>query len=247
MFDNIFISGEASTFFADSASVDFWIGGNNLYKPGIWTWMDQTPFDFNDWDKGQPQNTSGNNCVAAQMQGGRWTADDCFIAKPFVCLTRDFSPTTTPSATTIRPKKCLDAWTFWNESCYKVLENSNWLDAEDRCKVDNGSHLVSIHSPEENLFVANLASYPGADICKAFPQGWIGLFTEDNGTHWKWTDGTPTNYLNWYPTNPIGSNTNFCVYMHLAPICNGKIGMFANGGSQCSGVMNRFICKMKPQ
>uniref|UniRef100_A0A914P586 C-type lectin domain-containing protein n=1 Tax=Panagrolaimus davidi TaxID=227884 RepID=A0A914P586_9BILA len=148
----MFVQEKGTVNFTDSASSDFWIGLNAVENFRVWTWTDGTPFDFSDWDNGQPKNT------------------------------------------------------------YQL-----WSSIFGKCA-------------EEDLFVANFANYPGADACVASKQGWIGLFTEDNNTHWKWTDGTPTDYLYWYPTNPLGPGSNNCVYMHLAPICGGKIGMFANGG-----------------
>lgn len=41
---------------------------------------------------------------------------------------------------------------------------------------------------------------------------WTGLFSRDDGGTWQWSDGTPTDYLNWYIGEPIASNGN-CVVM----------------------------------
>uniref|UniRef100_A0AC35GGT4 C-type lectin domain-containing protein n=1 Tax=Panagrolaimus sp. PS1159 TaxID=55785 RepID=A0AC35GGT4_9BILA len=88
MFDNSFLANQALLQF--SLNNDFWFGANNHITSGNWSWMDQTIFDFSDWDKNQPQNSFGTNCGAMIIQGGYWISDDCFKLKPFVC--EIFSP-----------------------------------------------------------------------------------------------------------------------------------------------------------
>uniref|UniRef100_A0AC34FWL8 C-type lectin domain-containing protein n=1 Tax=Panagrolaimus sp. ES5 TaxID=591445 RepID=A0AC34FWL8_9BILA len=249
MFDNVFVS-EAATIFTDSASVDFWIGADNLYNPGSWTWMDGTLFDFSDWDKGQPANMSGYNCGAAELQGGQWIADNCFKTKSFVCLNKLTSPptiqTTTTIKTTTKPKSCSVSWTAHDGFCYKVYENSNWLDAEDRCRLD-GAHLASIHSLDEDLFVTHLAYYNGADGCIGESNAWLGLFTEDSQAHWNWTDGTLFDYVNWMPGHPNPPSAHKdCGYILLTSCSSLHVtaGNFDN--APCSMIFPRYICKKLP-
>uniref|UniRef100_A0A914Q856 C-type lectin domain-containing protein n=1 Tax=Panagrolaimus davidi TaxID=227884 RepID=A0A914Q856_9BILA len=88
------ISEEAIKALHKSTETDFWIGATNLMKPPTWNWTDNTPFDFTDWKKGEPQNISGNSCAALSMTDGYWTAQDCFMSKPFACSTVNIVPTT---------------------------------------------------------------------------------------------------------------------------------------------------------
>ncbi|VDK48248.1 unnamed protein product [Cylicostephanus goldi] len=92
-----------------------------------------------------------------------------------------------------------------------MLQNffgDTFFDAEGKCK-DAGGHLTSIHSPEENLFVAGLAK-SGYSITD-YPKGtWIGLARADylnsNWTaEWIWTDGTKVDFLAWAPNRPSKS------------------------------------------
>uniref|UniRef100_A0A914PMP4 C-type lectin domain-containing protein n=1 Tax=Panagrolaimus davidi TaxID=227884 RepID=A0A914PMP4_9BILA len=116
MIENMYISGEAGTIFHDSTSSDFWIGANNILSPGKWSWVDNSTFDFTDWDNGQPQNTTGTVCVASNLNGAKWLSADCFKVKPFVCLVKAKS----------NPTICSDSWTYYQKTgfCYKAIRPS---------------------------------------------------------------------------------------------------------------------------
>lgn len=126
--------------------------------------MDGTVFDFNDWDKGQPQNKTGNFCGAVNIQSGQWSAENCIKKKPFVCLSvgKAVATTTTtkkaPKTTTTPKMPCLWGWTFYKNTgyCYNVFRASyQWLMAEESCTID-GAHLASIHSLDEAKFLAGI-------------------------------------------------------------------------------------------
>ncbi|VDN23365.1 unnamed protein product, partial [Cylicostephanus goldi] len=75
-------------------------------------------------------------------------------------------------------------------------------EAETIC-VANDGHLASIHSAEENVFVADL-SKSGTEYKNDNELTWIGLrqanYPQD--TKWTWTDGTPVNYTAWAAGQP---------------------------------------------
>jgi hypothetical protein len=248
MLDNVVISSEASSFFTDSTSIDFWIGANDLYTPGVWTWMDKTPFDFTDWDKGQPQNVSGANCGAAKILGGQWIAEGCYEMKPFVCLITTATITTTttkiiPTTTTTKIKTCEKDWSPFGGFCYKVFDPRTWYEAEQMCVIENAT-LASIHNLQEALFVANLAYYPGSDSCDGSKQAWIGLFTDDTFISYKWTDGTPFDYQKWGTNHPYKVAPNYCNVLSLAPICGNVTGAFY--ADPCDTFDAKFVCKKGP-
>uniref|UniRef100_A0A914R2W9 C-type lectin domain-containing protein n=1 Tax=Panagrolaimus davidi TaxID=227884 RepID=A0A914R2W9_9BILA len=237
MLDNVFLSGEASTFFTDSASADFWIGANKLFIPGNWSWSDETPWDFDDF--GKKDNIS--NCGAVQLQTGKWIPANCLDVRPFSCLVNEAASVPTSTA---KPTTCQPSWIYYNGFCYKAFDNETWLNAQDRCKIDN-ANLTSIHTLEENLFIANLAYYNGVDGCDWTQQAWIGLFTEDENAHWNWTDGTPFDYENWMVGKPNPPQMNkSCGFILLASCGTFKIGDFDN--APCTTVLSRFVCKKLP-
>ncbi|VDK61895.1 unnamed protein product [Cylicostephanus goldi] len=82
---------------------------------------------------------------------------------------------------------------------------SSFNDAESLCKIIGG-HLTSIHSLNENAFVADLAK-TGLNWSDKNHLTWIGLRRADylNGFDWFWTDGTPVDFQAWAPNEPDNS------------------------------------------
>uniref|UniRef100_A0A914P9G6 C-type lectin domain-containing protein n=1 Tax=Panagrolaimus davidi TaxID=227884 RepID=A0A914P9G6_9BILA len=211
--------------------------------------MDKSSFSFNNWDKGQPQNTSNTNCGAIKFSYGKWIADDCLKLKPFICMAKVKqapSPPLTLATTTPppKPKTCPESWTLSKLTgfCYKVYFNSTWADAETLCVTQN-SHLASIHSIEEGLFIANLLpNINMIDYCDDIVQTWIGLYTQDNNAHYYWTDGTPVDYLFWAVNQPDYTGIENCGQLRKYPVCGGTVlGDFNN--FRCNNVVQHFVCK----
>uniref|UniRef100_A0A914PZG0 C-type lectin domain-containing protein n=1 Tax=Panagrolaimus davidi TaxID=227884 RepID=A0A914PZG0_9BILA len=170
-----------------------------------WNWIDGTPLDYVDWDKGQPNKSLGCDCGCIELQRGTWMSKNCDDPKPFVCrMSMSLEPVTTP-----KPKnQCPETWTYHSstEACYKVYtQDTNWTYAENFCFLKAGAHLVSIHSLEENAFVTNLIPFdPNNHKCNTFALAWIGLFSVTQQETWQWTDNSPFNYSLWAPGKPPG-------------------------------------------
>uniref|UniRef100_A0A914PZJ8 C-type lectin domain-containing protein n=1 Tax=Panagrolaimus davidi TaxID=227884 RepID=A0A914PZJ8_9BILA len=245
MFENLFLSEKAHTIFT---SDNFWFGANNLV--GNWSWMDNTPFDFSDWGKGEPKNIS--NCGAVRIQDGKWITDDCFNAKPFICKTYmppilSTTTTTTTKTTTIKPtpsaQPCSDPWKYYDKtkSCYKILNNLNWQDANNACFKDGGGHLASIHSLDENIFITNLIPFnPNYHQCSNPNLAWFGLYTVDNEASWNWIDNTPFNFSDWAPGRPGDSGFHNCGLLH-GTNCGASYGKWGDG--MCDAIVGYSVCK----
>jgi hypothetical protein len=64
---------------------DVWIGANDLAAPGTWVWVDGAPFDYQNWDPGQP-DSGGEHCARADGDvAGRWHDDSCGDPWRFMC------------------------------------------------------------------------------------------------------------------------------------------------------------------
>uniref|UniRef100_A0A914NYH4 C-type lectin domain-containing protein n=1 Tax=Panagrolaimus davidi TaxID=227884 RepID=A0A914NYH4_9BILA len=243
-FVNVILGEEAVNYFHGSTETNFWIGADNLQSHGTWTWTDGTPFDFNDWNKGEPQNVSGFGCAALSMVDGTWSAQDCFKSKPYVCLlsptnsttitTTTVSTATTPliKTTTTHIPSCPQGWSFYNFTgfCYSVFHNQNEIGAEQVCKREGG-HLASIHSQKENDFIGNLPFQAG--------HIWIGLYTIDQNANWLWTDETLFDYSNWKSGEPNSPGIENCVEM------DGSYPYTFNN-VVCGKVYTNFVCKKLP-
>jgi hypothetical protein len=102
--------------------------------------------------------------------------------------------------------------------------------AKARCEQEGG-HLTSIHSPEENQFLATLS-----------PQNSIvmigGNDLETEGT-FVWTDGSDWDYQNWRPGQPSNAGgVEHCAEM-------GWGGETLWNDQPCNYPRGEFICKKK--
>uniref|UniRef100_A0A914NXQ7 C-type lectin domain-containing protein n=1 Tax=Panagrolaimus davidi TaxID=227884 RepID=A0A914NXQ7_9BILA len=260
MMDNMFITQEAIKTFSHSTTGDFWIGISNIVQT-TWSWSDSTPLNFENWNDQSSKNRTDAGCGAVLLENGRWIDDYCFIKKPFICsvpilddvvvhpspgISATELPSPPPPTTVYVPKECPPSWVYYETTgfCYKVFENSDWHSAENGC-VKNGAHLASIHSLEEAMFVGILAYIPGAEQCDGTKQTWIGLYTNDNGISWQWTDRTPFDYNKWGITQPDLPETQHCAQLFSSSNqCNWQLGDFDN--FDCYSKLSTYVCKKVP-
>lgn len=82
---------------------------------------------------------------------------------------------------------------YFNGHSYKRIDlDMSWMDARAYC-VQQGGHLVTITSPEEQDFLAN--NFYGQKL-------WIGAFESNLG--WRWVTDEPWGYDNWRKGEPSG-------------------------------------------
>uniref|UniRef100_A0A914EKU9 C-type lectin domain-containing protein n=1 Tax=Acrobeloides nanus TaxID=290746 RepID=A0A914EKU9_9BILA len=67
-----------------------WIGLSDLNGDGVYTWTDGTPFDYQYWNQGEPNNPSTTLCITMYTDTngifGHWNDDFCTrVARAFVC------------------------------------------------------------------------------------------------------------------------------------------------------------------
>uniref|UniRef100_A0A914R3K8 C-type lectin domain-containing protein n=1 Tax=Panagrolaimus davidi TaxID=227884 RepID=A0A914R3K8_9BILA len=236
-FTDTFLNQKAETSFKNTNASDFWVGANDLSSSGVWTWTDGKPFTFTDWAQGEPSNDAGSDCVGVQLANGLWAAQNCYQRKPFICAIPGTEAKTCPLY-------CPSEWSFFNltSSCYKVFFDSKWDDAEATC-VSQGAHLTSVHSDAENVYVANLAH---TTLKVSTPdQCWIGLYTEDKNRSWKWTDGTPVDFVKWAKHQPDHEGRENCVQIFSDnsewPAENGWYQEYNN--YDCNEKVRAFVCK----
>ena len=107
------------------------------------------------------------------------------------------------------PEKSKEA--DWSQSTFSLVQGTfGWkeakLDAESR-----GGRLAVVNTPEKNEIAAKLAKSLFLDTDGN--RGWIGLTDEEVEGQWKWIDGTPLQWSNWYPGNPSTiANENYATY-----------------------------------
>ncbi|CAJ0952902.1 unnamed protein product, partial [Mesorhabditis belari] len=98
-----------------------------------------------------------------------------------------------------------DRWSYLAKtaSWYKVIDQGMTFDEAVAYCASRKSHLVSIHSQEENDFVWKLAKNVHSNW-----EFWIGLKRNPNkGNAFEWTDGSSVDFTNWMVGEP-DSNTH---------------------------------------
>lgn len=78
-------------------------------------------------------------------------------------------------------------------ACYKIHATGlGWLEAEGRCKADNG-HLATVATCRTNGFLAQVT----ANISNATDYWLGGIWNAENADAWLWANGSTWNYTNW--------------------------------------------------
>ena len=127
--------------------------------------------------------------------------------------------------------RCPTGWVQQHKSdshCYLFYEGKKtWTAAKTYCQQKN-ANLVSIHSKEENDFIAKNMLKSG--------HYWMGFNDIVKANKWVWSDMSPATYTNWRKGEPNGSNRENC----------GELFRFGAGWNDlgCSYKLY-FICKRK--
>ncbi|PIO59852.1 lectin C-type domain protein, partial [Teladorsagia circumcincta] len=124
---------------------------------------------------------------------------------------------------------------------------ASFENAENICK-GNGGHLASIHSLEENNFVATMGM-SGITYTNDADLTWIGLkqATYPTSKDWSWTDGSPVDFLFWAPSQPDdagGSEHCVEVFSDHTGKDPAKDGNYQRWNDMpCATNMRSYVCK----
>ncbi|PIO63745.1 lectin C-type domain protein [Teladorsagia circumcincta] len=244
-----------------------WIGLTQASWPASdsWSWTDGTPFDFHTWSVGEPNDyKDAEHCgefYNAESSGiwnveqGKWNDYTCSTnMKHFLCKRSTLS---VPQGA-VKPKMralvlltiiCGAAshkgWSSWNGFYYKKFDQpATFKQAEALC-VNEGGHLASIHSSEENKFIHALTET--SQLATQYSDFvWIGLTQAnwpESGT-WTWTDGTPFDFHIWSWGEPNDYNdAEHCAEFYNA---QSSVIMYDPGtwnDYSCNTSMKHFLCK----
>ncbi|KAK2888177.1 uncharacterized protein [Channa argus] len=182
----------------------YWIGLNDQIIEGTWEWSDGSPYILylSHWLPGQPDNWGddpGEDCgQVVGYSNGQWNDENCNAKRKYIC--KHVNPNPGPQC------DLSNGWRQYGSNCYKLKADTtkSWAAARHDC-VQEGGDLVSITSPEEELYVTGTQNPSQLDL-------WIGLSTlkcskiscqvEVGNSQFTWSDALQVGYTNWATGQP---------------------------------------------
>uniref|UniRef100_A0AAY5KK31 Phospholipase A2 receptor 1 n=1 Tax=Esox lucius TaxID=8010 RepID=A0AAY5KK31_ESOLU len=193
-----------------------WIG---LRDEDTMKWTNGNPVSYTNWSPVEPKNSLtvglGLDPLCTVLSNnhnfhltGKWYDEKCTESGyGFVCQ-KPQGTTHPPTHSYLHPLP--DNIEYRNGSYRVVRGNMTWYEALHRCS-ESKSELVSITDPFQQAFLTVLVNKLD------FPH-WIGLYSEDDGINYHWSDGSDTVFTHWDPTDGDDEDllVGDCVYMDVA-------------------------------
>jgi len=148
---------------------------------------------YTEFGAGEPDNYGSEDCFVADASDGyRW--------KDIHCTELHFVLCKAPSIVT---PSCGEGEYRFENSCFWATQYSDftWAEAEHMCK-NRSMELASIHSEQEQDFIVGSVPHWTS---------WIGLTDLRTEEVFRWTDGTPFDYQNWYFSDIGNEDFEDCV------------------------------------
>ncbi|KAL0992746.1 hypothetical protein UPYG_G00097860 [Umbra pygmaea] len=188
----------------------FWIGLNrrNPGDNGSWKWSDGLAYAYQNFGR---YYYNIRQCAAADLGTMTWLAMHCDAELDWICkipkgkVDVELNPTDAPTAS---------EWVGFQEAEYKFFDHrSTWDQAQRICSWFDAS-LASIHSAEEEAFLANTLHMMNR---AEGDHWWVGLHTYENDGRFRWSDHSVLNYISWALGRPHPlSRDRKCVHMSVS-------------------------------
>uniref|UniRef100_F6TDB0 C-type lectin domain-containing protein n=1 Tax=Ciona intestinalis TaxID=7719 RepID=F6TDB0_CIOIN len=223
---------------------DLWAGGNdfNSWKHDIanvidqgWMWSDNSPFNYLNWNDGEPNNSGDEDCLEIYLATGRWNDVDCYSYRHYMCEKTGITNNSFIVVFhTILIYRCDKDWKAWKDHCYYFSPKNvamDWHDAQADCQ-SRGANLVSILSLAENDFIESMITQldRGGDV-------WIGMNDLRTQNYYEWVDDSVVTMTKWNFREPNGKGER-CVNIY-------RLLGYWNDNS-CDATLP-YICKQEKQ
>ncbi|XP_077481364.1 secretory phospholipase A2 receptor isoform X2 [Stigmatopora argus] len=227
------------TMLLQGISVGVWIG---LWNQDTMKWTNGRPVSYTNWSPVEPKSSLNEDdllsgfpdepqCIVLSNNHnvhltGKWYDEKCSEeGYGFVCQkAQDTSKAPTHSSRHPLPDSI-----EYKSRRYKVVSgNLSWYNALQTC-LNNNYELVSITDAYHQAFLTVLVNRLGVPH-------WIGLYSQDSGINYRWSDGSDTVYTHWDSAQD-DLETGECVYMDV------------NGGwrrADCESTLPGAHCHIPP-
>ncbi|XP_068509437.1 C-type mannose receptor 2 isoform X1 [Syngnathus scovelli] len=182
----------------------FWIGLNrrNPMESSSWKWSDGQAVTYQNFGR---YFYNVRQCAAADLGSMTWLAMHCESPLDWICKIPRGSVEKQPEGA------ASPEWIGFQEAEYKFFESrTTWDQAQRICSWDHAS-LASVHSAQEEKFLASTLNQMG----KAESDNWwLGLHTFNNDGRFRWSDHSVLNYVSWAAGRPRPpSRDRRCVHL----------------------------------
>ncbi len=182
----------------------FWLGGSDHESEGIWKWEDNTPWDYQNWDSIEPNNSSGwwgdEDYLVMYQNSKEWNdacpdfADDLNTYYGFIVAYDVKQISSTKVA--VAEYGASEYWLFAKGM------GVPWEVAQAYCET-LGGHLATVTSAEEQEVITSLAKQ-GERHC------FLGATDKENEGIWRWVTGESFSYTNWRQSDGQPDNYGQC-------------------------------------
>ena len=195
----------------------FWLGASDAEKEGSWKWIDGTPWDFENWNYGEPNGSYYENYLHANGSDAqhRWNDIDN-NGDPFIGYVFEGENILSPTNNSLSGgagndtlqggggndtlsggdgNDLITSGSGAGGSKYEVVQGSfTWEQAKADAE-SKGGHLATVGSEEEWDKIKPML---GTETT------WLGASDFAQDGNWQWVDGTPWTFSNWNPGEPNG-------------------------------------------
>ncbi|XP_078259962.1 lymphocyte antigen 75 isoform X1 [Rhinoraja longicauda] len=216
-----------------------WVWLNVIYNGTSMMWYDGSYVHFSKWRSGRPNvlNTHQSFLAAVLDMDGFWylashpfQQTKLILQSVFVCKIENDSD---PSNFEPLPEKVQ----YGNHTYMLLQKKMNWYDALQQCKKSQ-HQLVSVYDESQHVLLKSLVKSDG------FPL-WIGLFSQDGGSTFEWSDGSKSDYRPWEYSH-LNSKGN-CVYMDTKGFWNRTSCSTMGDGAICYVSQNEEKSSTQPE
>lgn len=176
-----------------------WVGLSAPDPNSGWVWSDGSPFNYQNWQEGEPNNHMGvESCIEHSAYGyseGHWNDVHCESYNDWLCqIPKGVTPHPPPNDTIAEYNMTEDGWLEYNGYQYYINNDVlPMLHARDYCKQNHGD-LAVITGEKENSFLWKQISRNHGDY-------YTGLVVEYDQS-FGWIDGSPLVFQRWYQDYP---------------------------------------------
>ncbi|XP_061778196.1 macrophage mannose receptor 1 [Nerophis ophidion] len=188
-----------------------WIGLSSLGTNEGFIWTDGSPYGYENWGYGEPNNYNDNeHCAEVQFYYGRhWNDRHCEVYNDWLCqIQKGVTPKAEPVISAPKYNMTEDGWLLYNDSQYFINNGLQPMEAAREFCQKNFGELAVITAESERKFLWKQIS-KGSQL-----QYYIGM-TVNLDKSFSWLDNTPVTYTAWEKNEPnFANNDENCVTIY---------------------------------